>query len=289
MLREKFEETVRRVVSACHVVYGEQLVTLAVYGSVGRGTPNPCSDIDLLIVASQLPRGRLARSQSFERVEEQLEPWFDELRRDHSISAHLSPVIKTPEEVLAGSWLFLDMISDARILFDRDGFFEDYLRALRRKLDRLGARKIRRGQRWHWVLKPDCDLGDAESYLHRAKLRLRVLDLLLKEESYSDVVCEAQETVELSLKGILRAIGVEPPKQHDVGYLVVEYSDELPSRVAEKARELARISKWLRKEREFALYGDVDFIPSSEYSLDDARRARTDARTVVEAAELVIG
>jgi len=129
----------------------------------------------------------------------------------------------------------------------------------------------------------------AESYLHKAKLRLRVLDLLLREKGYSDVVREAQETVELSLKGILRAIGVEPPKQHDVGYLVVEYSDRLPPEVAGKATELARISKWLRKEREFALYGDVDFIPSLEYSLGDATRALTDARTVVEAAELVIG
>jgi len=160
MLREKFEETVQRTVSACRAVYGRRLVTVAVYGSVGRGTPNPCSDIDLLIVASGLPRGRLARSQEFERVEEQLEPLLDELRRSHSITTCLSPVIKTPEEVLKGSWLFLDMISDARILFDRDAFFERYLQELHRRLDRVGAQKVRQGQRWHWVLKPDYEQGE---------------------------------------------------------------------------------------------------------------------------------
>jgi len=64
----------------------------------------------------------------------------------------------------------------------------------------------------------------AQSYLIKikAKKRLRALEVLLEEEAYSDVVREAQEIVELSLKGILRAIGVEPPKWHDVGSLVLE-------------------------------------------------------------------
>jgi HEPN domain-containing protein len=45
--------------------------------------------------------------------------------------------------------------------------------------------------------------------------------------------------------------------------------------------DLARISKWLRKEREFPFYGDVDFIPTLEYTEEDARRARADAQRVV--------
>lgn len=52
----------------------------------------------------------------------------------------------------------------------------------------------------------------ARSYLVKCQTRLKVLDLLLAEEAYSDVVREAQEVVELALKAILRQIGVEPPK-----------------------------------------------------------------------------
>ncbi len=100
----------------------------------------------------------------------------------------------------------------------------------------------------------------AQSYLIKATKRLRVLEVLMEEDAYSDVVREAQETVELALKGILRQIGIEPPKQHDVGGLILEYRDRLPSPVGKKAGKLARISKWLRKEREFAFYGDVDFM-----------------------------
>ncbi len=124
----------------------------------------------------------------------------------------------------------------------------------------------------------------AESYLEKAKVRLKVLDLLVSEGAFSDTVREAQECVELALKGILRFIGVEPPKQHDVGPLLVEYRDKLPPEVAKEAEQLASISKWLRKEREFAFYGDVDFIPTAEYNRDDANRALRDARTVVQAA-----
>jgi len=52
----------------------------------------------------------------------------------------------------------------------------------------------------------------AQSYLLKARKRFIVLEVLLKEEAYSDVIREAQELVELALKGILRQVGVEPPK-----------------------------------------------------------------------------
>ncbi len=128
----------------------------------------------------------------------------------------------------------------------------------------------------------------ARSYLEKARVRLKVLDLLLDEEAYSDVVRESQEAVEIALKGILRQIGVEPPKLHDVGGLLLEYRDKLPPEVARRAERLAEVSKWLRKEREFAFYGDVDFIPTEEYTREDAVRAREGARMAVEAAALVI-
>lgn len=94
----------------------------------------------------------------------------------------------------------------------------------------------------------------AQSYLLKARKRLKVLEVLLKEEAYSDVIREAQELVELALKGILRQVGVEPPKQHDVGYLVIEFKERLPREVAEEVKKIAAISKWLRKEREFSFY-----------------------------------
>lgn len=128
----------------------------------------------------------------------------------------------------------------------------------------------------------------AQSYLVKATKRLKILPVLLKEQAYSDVVREAQEIVELALKGMLRAIGVEPPKQHDVGYLLLEFQERFPKEVQVEVERMAKISKWLRKEREFAFYGDVDFIPTEEYTEDEAQRAIEDAELVVKMASKVI-
>ncbi len=111
----------------------------------------------------------------------------------------------------------------------------------------------------------------ARSYLEKERKRLRVLDVLMEEEAYSGVVQEAQEIVELALKGILRYIGIEPPKGHDVKGLLLEYKERLSEGAQKMVEELAQISKWLRKEREFALYGDIDFIPTLEYTRKTAK------------------
>ena len=118
----------------------------------------------------------------------------------------------------------------------------------------------------------------AQGYFEKARKRMRALGTLFEDEAYSDVVREAQELVELILKGILRFVGVEPPKQHDVGRLLVQHRERLPVPVAAAADRLAEISHRLRKEREFAFYGDEDFIPTEEYSREEAEAALGDAR-----------
>lgn len=128
----------------------------------------------------------------------------------------------------------------------------------------------------------------AQSYLIKAVKRLKILAVLLDDEAFSDVVREAQEIVELALKGMLRQVGIEPPKWHDVGEALKEYRTRFPAPVAAQVERLAEISGWLRKEREFSFYGDVDFIPTEEYTRDDAQRAIEDARFVVAVAESVI-
>jgi HEPN domain-containing protein len=128
----------------------------------------------------------------------------------------------------------------------------------------------------------------AESYLKKAVDRLDILDLLFKKKAFSDVIRESQEIVELSLKGMLRFVGVEPPKIHDVGGLLLEHEEKFPKDIAKHLKRLAGISKRLRKERELAFYGDIDFIPTEEYTKDDAEEAIRDARLVVDTARNLI-
>jgi hypothetical protein len=128
----------------------------------------------------------------------------------------------------------------------------------------------------------------ARSYLEKATDRLDSLDVSTKKGAYSDVVQEAQEIVELALKGMLRAVGIERPKLHDVGDLLLAYRDRFPGDLAGRLEELAAISKALREERELACYGEVDVIPTEASSLADARQASNGALQAVEVAWRVI-
>ncbi len=128
-------------------------MSLVIYGSMGRGTATPESDVDFLIVAEGLPKGRIPRVQDFLKVESQLREEFD-------FHFELSPILKTPAEVQMGSPLFLDMTEDAILLFDRESFFERFLDGLRERLRKLGAKRIWLGNAWCWDLKPDYQPGE---------------------------------------------------------------------------------------------------------------------------------
>lgn len=116
---------------------------------MGRGTQRADSDVDLLLVCEPLPVGRIRRIEEFSAVEEQLAPLLASLEKD-GITTSLSVILKPPSEVQQGGLIFLDFTQDARLLYDRGGFFRHYLDNLEDRLRKLGARRIRRGNAWYW-------------------------------------------------------------------------------------------------------------------------------------------
>jgi HEPN domain-containing protein len=122
----------------------------------------------------------------------------------------------------------------------------------------------------------------AADYVRRASARVKALDVLFEEESWADVVREAQEIVELALKGLLRASGVEPPRIHDVADVLREELARLPADVRPHVAQLAEAFRGLRRDRELAFYGAEDLTPSDFYRQIDAISARDAARFVVE-------
>lgn len=158
-MRAAFAYLTDRIREETQDYYQDRLVSLVVYGSVGRGTPRPDSDIDLLLVVDPLPRGRMARVEEFAAIERAMEQDRREFQQQ-GIHTHLSPVFKTRQEVLEGTPLFLDMTEDALILYDREAFFAGYMEQLKVRLKRLGARRVVSGGAWYWDLKPGFKEGD---------------------------------------------------------------------------------------------------------------------------------
>jgi HEPN domain-containing protein len=123
----------------------------------------------------------------------------------------------------------------------------------------------------------------AADHVRRAEIRLLALDVLFEHQSWADVVRESQEVVELALKGLLRACGVEPPRIHDVSEILKAEQHRLPESLSDKVDDLASISRNLRRDRELAFYGAEDLTPSGFYTRADAEQARDDARKTVAA------
>ncbi len=138
---------------------GESLVAVVLFGSVAREEVTPHSDIDLLVIASGLPESRLARQLCLERADDLLEPRLQALRRQ-GILTSFSPLLKTPQEAARVTPLYFDLLQDALILYDREGFFSTVLERLRASFLRLGARRVKRGKIRYWELKPDYTPGE---------------------------------------------------------------------------------------------------------------------------------
>lgn len=149
MIREEFDKLIQTVFRLAKGYYGENLISFVVFGSCGRGTPNPESDIDILIILKEAPSSRLRRIEEFyENIEKEIEPYLKKLR-EYGINTYLSPIIKIKEEIKIGSPLYIEMITDSKIYFDRDEFFKDYLTSLKEKLDNFEAEK----KDGYWIYK----------------------------------------------------------------------------------------------------------------------------------------
>ncbi|MFQ3574643.1 MAG: nucleotidyltransferase domain-containing protein [Thermodesulfovibrionales bacterium] len=150
-MKRSLKHTIDKLKNRIIAYYGERLISLVLYGSCARGRATAESDIDLLIIADRLSMRKMKRIEEF----------IDNIEKGFETSSHyISPVIKTPEEASSGSLLFLDMIYDANILYDKDDFFKMVIERLRKKTEELGSKRVFKGNRWYWILKPDYKSGD---------------------------------------------------------------------------------------------------------------------------------
>jgi HEPN domain-containing protein len=81
----------------------------------------------------------------------------------------------------------------------------------------------------------------------------------------------------LYLKAVLKAVGIEYPKIHDISDILVDFVDRFPEWFRAELEFLRESSKMLAKKREISLYGGEEAFLSpeeviSESDAEDATR-----------------
>ena len=143
--------------------YKDKLIAVALYGSVARGEAEPTSDLDVILVIED-PTSPYEKSTKrfILKVEDRLKDGkaFRNLVKS-GLYPDLRPIILSRSEASMNRYIFLDLIDDAIILFDRNDFFKKRLETLKRRLKELGSKKVEsKDGGWYWILKPDLKFGE---------------------------------------------------------------------------------------------------------------------------------
>jgi HEPN domain-containing protein len=112
-------------------------------------------------------------------------------------------------------------------------------------------------------------------YVEEARGRLELVRLARDRRLWATVAREAQEAVELLLKGALRLVAVEPARTHDVGDRIRRESGRFPPWFSAEVDHLAAISTEMAGDRGVAFCGDErqELGPQELFDEADAARA----------------
>jgi len=122
---EEVKMAINEFVEACKEKFGEDLISIVLFGSYARGNFKESSDVDLLVIVENLPESVWERSKLMKEI-----TWKIFLKYNED----LQPILSTPEEIIAamriGNPIFLGILLGYKILFDREDFFERGLKEI---------------------------------------------------------------------------------------------------------------------------------------------------------------
>jgi len=158
-----YERLLKHFLALVKEEYRDGIISVVLYGSVARGDAESTSDLDLILVIEDPPSLYEKSTQRFIlKVEDSLKS-SEEFRNlvKRGLYPELKPIILSRSEANMNRYIYLDMIEDANILFDKNNFFKERLEILKRRLKELGSKKVElEGGGWYWILKPDLKFGE---------------------------------------------------------------------------------------------------------------------------------
>jgi hypothetical protein len=122
--------------------FGTYLVTMAVYGSVSTGNYKVTSDIDILVVVDEWSRNISGQTAEVVEATAPVRGAISALYESQDISTSIQWYTVTKDEAAKLRPLYLDMVTDAELVYDRDHFFEEILSKLRSRMEDFDFKRV---------------------------------------------------------------------------------------------------------------------------------------------------
>lgn len=159
--QKEYSPLALRLVSESLKLLGDDLLSLVLYGSIARGSAHECSDMDVLLVGRELPERFARRVEYLYPIKKGCREVTIDLWKDEGIYCNVQLYPLLPRGLEEFRPLFLDITTDGRLLFDRNGLMEAKIEEWRDRLSEMGAKRVSLpGGSWYWVLKPEIEHGE---------------------------------------------------------------------------------------------------------------------------------
>jgi predicted nucleotidyltransferase len=134
------ENILKQIVDRIKNRLGDGVLSLVLFGSMTRGDFTDSSDIDVLVIARNLPDDWWDRDKI---VLELAEIGYDHRRAVHST---LTDEYEMKASIDQGAPLVFGLHDANRVVFGRDGFFEKLMKRFDDNMKRWGVKKIGNGE-----------------------------------------------------------------------------------------------------------------------------------------------
>jgi len=158
--------SLRRLVEFFHEEFGEELISIVLYGSAVKGSFQlGKSDIDLLYILKDSPKNVWQRER---RVFKDFQSIWEYRAGDNWLRTQGTygyPEVTTAwlqkMDAMKFQPIYLDMLSDRAILYDTELFFQSLMKKLEEVLEALGTIRIEHPDGTYlWFLKPNIAPGE---------------------------------------------------------------------------------------------------------------------------------
>ncbi len=142
--------------------YKDNLISIVLFGSVVRGNGRKESDIDLLVILDDTSDIYYDRLKPLVDIELKMrESAVYERYIKEGVMPCFSYLVFSIKEAEENHYVFLDMVEEAIILYDKNNYFKRRLSVFSERLSTMGSKKLSlEDGSWYWDLKSDLRMGD---------------------------------------------------------------------------------------------------------------------------------